>query len=375
LPYATSASDGSAVPTNIYTIGLLLISTSVITYVASIRIIKIDTQHTSMKSRLNSEQMESVLYNCIIDKAPCKLGNNLDEIRDLNGRTLLHWVVNLSLKEETEYLLSLGVNPNEKDDEGQTPLHYAAAGENVDIVMMLLNRGADVNARDNKGRIPLHYAKKQEVAELLIKYGSNVNATDYQGNVPLHTVGPDVIEILLKYGANPNIKNNSGLPPIYYQLQRSCKAAVKLLYATSEDVVGIKDEYGNTLLHVATGHGCKEAIRWLARHIDVNSRNRDGNTPLHIATFERDTEIIRLLINLGANVNAPNNNGMTPLQFIAAMCRKEFNCSDILEVIPVNELNIDIILKHAFNVEQLKLLRLLYNRGIMPSLLSILSQI
>ena len=336
------------------------------------RIVKIDTQHTSMGSKLSSEEMESVLYDCIIDKAPCSLGN-LNEIRDYEGRTLLHWVVNLELKEEVAYLLSLGVNPNEKDDEGQTPLHYAAAGD-VDIVKMLISHGADVNARDRLGRIPLHYVKRREVAEVLLRYGSDINATDNEGNTPLHTVGSDAVETLLQHGANPNAKNNKGLPPVYYIMQRDCDVAMKLLRVTDENVIAsVRDEYGNSLLHIAVKSGCKEAVQQLTRY-GINSKNSDGDTPLHVALFsDASTEIIKLLINNGADVHIPNNAGITPLQLIALRCRKDYPCAEILELIfDRTTVNIETILKYAFNTEQLKLLRLLYNRG---SLLSILSQI
>jgi ankyrin repeat protein len=374
LPYATSASDGSAVPTNIYTIGLLLnISTSVITYVASIRIVKIDTQHTSMETRIDSEQMETILYDCIIGKAPCSLGN-LNELKDSEGRTLLHWTAHLSLKEETKYLLMMGGDPNQKDDEGRTPLHYAV--EDADIAELLIRHGANPNAKDKKGRTPLHYVNKREIAELFIRHGADVNARDEQGNTPLHTA-ISVVETLLSYGADPNIRNGRGLPPVYYAiLNKECETAMMLLRVTDRNIIiNTRDEYGNTLLHAAASSGCREATAELIKYIDVNAKNHDGNTPLHDALFSvASTEIIKLLIN-NDNIHIPNNAGITPLQLIASRCRKDYPCAEILELIQIdNAETLNVIVKSAFNVEQLKLLRLLlYNHN--PLLLNILSQI
>jgi len=376
LPYATSASDGSAVPTIIYTIGLLLnISTSVITYVASIRIVKIDTQHTSMESEikiLTTDEMESLLFDCVIERAPCRFNPN--EVVDRNGRTLLHWVASLGLREEVEYLLSYShMNPNARDNEGKTPLHDAATLGDAAIVELLISYGADVHVRDKRGRTPLHYASKREVAELLIRHGADVNARDRDGRTPLHTA-INVIETLLSYGADPNIRDERGLPPVYYVVDhKKCEAAMMLLRVTDRNIIiNTRDENGDTLLHAAASSGCKEVTAELVKYIDVNAKNHDGNTPLHDALFSDATEIVKLLINHGANVYIQNNAGISPLQLILSRCRKDYPCAEILELI-FDRTTVDIaILKYAFNTEQLKLLKLLYNRG---SLLSVLSQI
>jgi len=314
-----------------------------------------------METRIDSEQMESILYDCIIGKSPCKLGD-LNKLKDSEGRTLLHWATFLGLKEETKYLLTIGSDPNQKDDEGRTPLHYV---EDAEIAELLIRHGADPNARDKNSRTPLHYVKKREIAELLIKAGADVNARDRDGNTPLHTAGPDAIEILLECGADPNIRNNRGLPPIYYQLQKSCEAGIKLLRVTDRNIIiDTRNEDGDTLLHVATRSGCKEVIAELVKYIDVNAKNHNGDTPLHVALFWADSEIIKLLIINGADVHLPNNAGTTPLQLILSRCRKDYPCAEIVELI-LDTVDIETILRYAFNVEQQKLLKLLYSRGLL----------
>jgi ankyrin repeat protein len=46
---------------------------------------------------------------------------------------------------------------------------------------------------------------------------------------------------------------------------------------------------------------------------NVNAQNKDGNTPLHKASEHGNTEVAKLLIENGANVNAQDKNGLTPL--------------------------------------------------------------
>jgi ankyrin repeat protein len=314
-----------------------------------------------MKTILSTEEMEALLFDCVIERAPCKLGD-LNQIKDHNGRTLLHWTAMLGLKEETEYLLSLGANPNEVDNEGRTPLHIVA---NSEIAEILLKYGANVSARDSYGRTPLHYARSQKLAELLIRYGANPNDTDYEGNTPLHTA-IEAVEILLKYNANPNTKNKKGLPPIYYALLRNdCRAATMLLRVTDRDVIiETKDEHDETLLHIAVRSGCREIVQRLIEYVDINAVNDNGDTALHLACYSKDVELIKMLLNRGANPRIVNRSGIAPWMLIASMCRDGYSC--VVEV--VNYLDaetVDAFVRRTFHEGQLKLLHLLLQRGLL----------
>jgi ankyrin repeat protein len=313
---------------------------------------------TKTTKPITSEEMEDLLFTCLIERAPCALGN-LNEIRDYNGRTLLHWTVNLNLKEETLILLQDGADPNVKDDDGQTPLHISGP----EIAQLLIKYGADVNARDRLGRTPLHYAKNPDLARLLLEAGANPDTCDVDGNTPLHTA-PEAAEILLQYGANPNAKNKKGLPPIYYALLKgACEAASLLLQVTDKNLLSnLKDESGNTLLHLASNN-CRELVQPLLNFIDVNVTDNDGNTPLHIAVFNRDVELIKLLIS-SADIRAKNKYGVAPLTSIALMCRNGGPC--ITEIIDHlhHPAEVSEFVKDAFHYGQLQLLRALLQRGL-----------
>ena len=76
----------------------------------------------------------------------------------------------------------------------------------------------------------------------------------------------------------------------------------------------------------AAADGKIDAVKYhLAAGVDVNVKTRDilGTTPLHEAVRKNRKEIVELLIAEGANVNAKNDDGETPLHYVAFVGQKE----------------------------------------------------
>ena len=82
---------------------------------------------------------------------------------------------------------------------------------------------------------------------------------------------------------------------------------------------------GSTLLQLATMFGRLDVIRWLLDHgADVNASNADGITSLHVAVIamtrksSQKVAIMQLLLSRGAAVDAPDKDGRTPYNKDAA---------------------------------------------------------
>jgi ankyrin repeat protein len=80
------------------------------------------------------------------------------------------------------------------------------------------------------------------------------------------------------------------------------------------------DKYGGTLLHWAAAEGRVDAVELLLKFIDPNVADNLGNTPLHFATFSGRLDVVKILLRHGANINAKNVLGLTPLHVAAADC-------------------------------------------------------
>ncbi|KAJ1171946.1 hypothetical protein NDU88_003803 [Pleurodeles waltl] len=88
-------------------------------------------------------------------------------LKDEEGRTLLHWACDRGHHELVSVLLQHKADINRQDNEGQTALHYASSCEFLDIVDILLKCGADPGLRDQDGALPEEVTDCREICSKL----------------------------------------------------------------------------------------------------------------------------------------------------------------------------------------------------------------
>jgi len=247
--------------------------------------------------------------------------------------------------EMVQWLVDLGVDPNQCDLDGRTPLHTAsdpaliaalvAAGASVhivdrkgktalhrtlsaDAIRVLLAAGADPDASDREGNTPLHFQYAKAAVLALLEGGADANTENDKGETPLarSLLHDDVVltTVLLMNKADPNRRNHRGRTAVF--AVRSPKMLELIADVFGADVT-IKDHAGRTALFEAEDPMLVSALR--RRGLSASDYDADGITPLHLVS---SIDGVRELVQAGAHVNAQDQSGRTPLHHAASKARQ-----------------------------------------------------
>lgn len=211
----------------------------------------------------------------------------------------------------------------------ESPLHAAVRRHDLDAATALLAAGADVDSLQTPGyRVPpLSIASRtgdEQMARLLIANGASVNARDEVGNTPLHAAAgaraarPAMTALLLSMGADPNIRGRKGATALWYAALSGRAEIVQLLVDHRADLNVQEEVARSSLLDSAASLGHIDVVEVLLEAgADVAITSPTG-TPLHSAAFAQRADVAALLLRYGAEVNAVDDNDVTPLHLAAA---------------------------------------------------------
>ncbi len=226
---------------------------------------------------------------------------------------------------------------NAKDSRGATPLMYAAAFGNARQMKLLLESGADVNAQNTFHATALIWAGGDAVkSRMLIEHGANINVRTQQGRTALMVAAKrngnaDLVRLLLKTGADVKTPGDTTL---IAAAQSGDVEIMRLLIENGANVNCVSPRVGETPLYHAAVSDNVEAVRLLlAKGANPNTALKNltrviggstldmgisKQTPLMWAAPTGSPELIRAFIDAGANVNAQDIQGMSPLMLAVA---------------------------------------------------------
>ncbi len=298
-------------------------------------------------------------------------GVDVNAKEPIREQTALMWALGERQTDVVHKLIEHGADIHAATTLGFTPLLFAAREGDLEATKMLLSAGADVKTKSKDKLSALHVATQRghgEIAALLLDRGADAN-DDGPGFTPLHwAVGTwetemngangmtapkghewdrlrgvqegkfELVKALLEHDADPNAKLQKSPTRYGFTVTRQPKDSTPLAlaaFAGEAKIMRLLVDHGADMslqksgrrpLLIAAGVGrfrpenavpednllaaVKMAVELGA---DVNETDRSGNTALHGAAWIRSKKIIQFLADNGADVNALNKRGQSPI--------------------------------------------------------------
>ena len=319
-------------------------------------------------------------------------GAEVDAVEAWRQQTALMWATAQNQAVAVDALLAAGADPHARSDRGFTPLLFAAREGHVGVLDRLVRAGADVDdtlpangmsalvlavynaqydfanallelgadpdaagngwtalhqlvwtRRPNLGRnppfpVPLGELDAFDLARALAAHGADLDARQTQeprdgnrnmlrriGSTPFlqaaKVADVDMMRLLVELGADPSLTTDEGVTPLMAAAgvgiwkigenpgtNEEALAAVELAWELGNDV-NAADTSGDTALHGAIHRGAGNIVRFLVdKGANIDAVNGKGWSPLSVAqgvfypnTFNRHPELVTLLEELGAD--------------------------------------------------------------------------
>lgn len=192
-----------------------------------------------------------------------------------------------------------------------------------------------LNTEGTGGNMPLNFAlgytsykheSRAKAIKLLLEHGADPNTRNREGKLPLHCVFNNsdsvfchkVTELLLNYNASPDAEDNQGKTLLRYLLEDSIHDRVEIARLLLERSANLYiNKYGKPLLYKAYSEKRDDIVKLLLEHgADPNVQNEHGEFLLYKACSERRDSIVRLLLEHNADPNIKDQKGRTPLSFV-----------------------------------------------------------
>jgi ankyrin repeat protein len=286
---------------------------------------KVDVQDAQGNSPMHIAVADGVHAEALAVLFAAKASPNL---RDEKGNTPLQVFVSLNRTPIViETLLKGGASVTSQNNEGKTALYIAVEEKRVTLIPILLNYGSDIFSVTSTGTTPFGKAladNSQALAELITE--KTVRSIDAEGNTPLIVAmkanAPlDSIRNILEKKAVVNAQNKEGETALHFAVRNNQAEIGSLLLDNSADIF-LANARGETSLFLTfyaragSQRPAREIRMFMLSPAVMSARDSLGNTVLHHATQWRIDAVIPNIVERGANTEASNISGETPL-FIA----------------------------------------------------------
>lgn len=292
-----------------------------------------DTGKNLLYYAISASNRDNIDY--LINQAP-----ELTGMKTVEGKNLLHIAILQGEKDVVNRLINdENIDKDHQDNKGFSPLHDAMLFSDHETIHTLLEKGANPDLINNENETPLFTALNihnklnrfnekirfniRRNMKKLVDYGVSFNSFSANGKTPImesiESNAVDIIKMGIALKVDLNMKDISGNAAIHYSANDMNLNVVKMLVLNGADI-NLSDKSGLTapMINANKGFMQKEFIEFYtdpANGYDINKQDKDGNSLLHHCVMKKQIggdEIIKTIINSGADVNLKNKAGLTP---------------------------------------------------------------
>lgn len=304
------------------------------------------------KMSLLSKACEKGWFNVVQYLVDCGINVN---VKTLTGETPLSLAIQGSHHAIFDLLVESGANLKNTDCKKTTLLHYACMTGWLDAVQFLVEEGFDIDAEAYNGDTPLQIAAiffHRDIFYMLLNSGARLDASKPNTSTLLHNtcrVGwLDIVQLLVEAGFDMNAKNENGETPLViaahynnsdildYLLEAGADVNVKIPISSCSNRMWDENTYESddvpalTVLHVACCNRWLEAVESLVRKkVDLNIKTLQGETALYLAVDEGNFEIVKCLMEAGADCNIENEDYKNIMNLSYLICKGLGNADTI----------------------------------------------
>lgn len=227
------------------------------------------------------------------------------------NKSFINAVIENNLRKISNFI-KRGINVNVTNEDGKTPLILAVEHNHDQAFKQLINAGADVNLKDNYGKTALMYAIKENLNNLikiLIDKGALLDIQDNEGRTALMLLGRkknasiDIAELFINNGADLNLVDEDGYDALLYAAGGDNIDLVQYFLNIGADFDASKNDC-YSLLRLAVDHNLFEIAKKLLEQGQSPNSPPESETLLMQAASEGQFDMVKILIDYGADVNA-----------------------------------------------------------------------